>query len=102
MPKTSKNNHSHHHHPSISISPSSPHPAQQGACYGCGVALQTDFPAVNGYVPPDEYEEKRVHRQLYGMMLCARCSDLSQGRMVNAVAGQGGERMSAGKGTQRM
>lgn len=63
--------------------------SRQGACYGCGVALQTDFPEVSGYVPLDEYETKRHHRQLHGMMLCSRCSDLSHGRMVNAVAGQG-------------
>ena len=30
------------------------------------------------------------------MMLCSRCSDLSHGRMVNAVAGQGGAKLSAG------
>ena len=68
----------------------------QGNCYGCGVALQTDFPDVSGYVPADEYETKRQHRQLNGMMLCSRCSDLSHGRMVNAVAGQGGAKLSAG------
>ena len=51
---------------------------------------------MSGYVPPDEYETKRQHRQLNGMMLCSRCSDLSHGRMVNAVAGQGGAKLSAG------
>ncbi|EEH57941.1 uncharacterized protein MICPUCDRAFT_8887, partial [Micromonas pusilla CCMP1545] len=60
--------------------------------YGCGVALQTDHPDVSGYVPPEEYETKRVHRQLYASMLCSRCSALSNGRMINAVAGQGGAR----------
>jgi nitric-oxide synthase len=29
-------------------------------------------------------------------MLCLRCADLSHGRMVNAVAGQGGARLSKG------
>jgi hypothetical protein len=67
---------------------------KQGACYGCGVALQTDDVSVSGFVPEEEYETKRQHRQLYGMMLCARCSELSHGRMVNAVAGQGGARQS--------
>ena len=51
---------------------------------------------MSGYVPADEYETKRQHRQLNGMMLCSRCSDLSHGRMVNAVAGQGGAKLSAG------
>ncbi len=69
---------------------------KRGDCYGCGVALQTDFPSVSGYVPKDEYATKAHHRQLDGMMLCARCSDLSHGRMVNAVAGQGGARLQTG------
>ena len=69
---------------------------KRGDCYGCGVALQTDFPSVSGYVPPAEYATKAHHRQLDGMMLCARCSDLSHGRMVNAVAGQGGARLQTG------
>ena len=60
----------------------------RGNCYGCGVALQTERADVSGYVDPDEYETKRVHKQLFGMMLCARCGDLSNGAMVNAVAGQ--------------
>ena len=51
---------------------------------------------VSGYVPPAEYATKAHHRQLDGMMLCARCSDLSHGRMVNAVAGQGGARLQTG------
>ena len=68
----------------------------RGNCYGCGVALQTERADVSGYVDPDEYETKRVHKQLFGMMLCARCGDLSNGAMVNAVAGQGGARMSQG------
>ena len=58
--------------------------------------LQTDHPSVSGFVPLDAYETKRRHRQLDGAMLCARCSDLSHGLMVNAVAGQGGARMEAG------
>jgi len=53
---------------------------KRGNCYGCGVALQTGLPDVNGYVPPEEYETKRVHRQLHGMMLCSRCNDLSHGQ----------------------
>ena len=69
---------------------------KRGDCYGCGVALQTDFPEVSGYVTPAEYATKAHHRQLDGMMLCARCSDLSHGRMVNAVAGQGGARLRTG------
>ena len=68
----------------------------RGDCYGCGVALQTDLPSVSGYVPPAEYATKAHHRQLDGMMLCARCSELSHGRMVNAVAGQGGARLQTG------
>ena len=68
----------------------------RGDCYGCGVALQTERADVSGYVDPTLYETKRVHRQLFGMMLCARCGDLSNGVMVNAVAGQGGARMSQG------
>ena len=47
-------------------------------------------------MPPAEYATKAHHRQLDGMMLCARCSDLSHGRMVNAVAGQGGARLRTG------
>ena len=69
---------------------------KRGDCYGCGVALQTDLPSVSGYVPPAEYATKAQHRQLDGMMLCARCSELSHGRMVNAVAGQGGARLQTG------
>ena len=69
---------------------------KRGDCYGCGVALQTDLPSVSGYVPPAEYATKAHHRQLDGMMLCARCSELSHGRMVNAVAGQGGARLQTG------
>ena len=69
---------------------------KRGDCYGCGVALQTDTPEVSGYVPLIDYETKETHRQLNGMLLCSRCSDLSHGRMVNAVAGQGGARETSG------
>lgn len=47
-------------------------------------------------MPSEEYETKLQHKQLFGMMLCSRCSDLCNGRMVNAVAGQGGARLSKG------
>ena len=78
--------------------PGEPGPATRrtGDCYGCGVALQTDFPDVSGYVPLLEYQTKKHHRQLTGALLCARCGDLSHGHMVNAVAGQGGARVGAG------
>ena len=43
----------------------------QGTCYGCGAALQTEQEDAAGYVPPEKYELKRVHRQL-GQLVC-RC-----------------------------
>ena len=53
------------------------------------MSLQTDFPEVSGFVTSDEYETKRQHKQLFGMMLCARCSDLSHGRMARKLGGRG-------------
>lgn len=58
---------------------------QRCACYGCGADLQTAAPSVAGYVEPDRYEEKAVHRQLK-LLLCTRCRSLAQGEILPAVA----------------
>jgi len=69
--------------------------ATQGNCYGCGVSLQTKNTSIAGFVDPEEYATKATHRQ-YNMMLCARCSELSNGKFINAVEGQGGLKAAPG------
>ena len=54
-------------------------------CYGCGADLQTTNPAAAGYVEPERYELKAVHRQLK-LLLCRRCRALTHGEILPAVA----------------
>lgn len=56
----------------------------QGACYGCGLALQRVQPGAAGYVTPEKYASRLQHKHL-NKLLCERCQDLSNGRMVPAV-----------------
>jgi len=67
----------------------------RGSCYGCGVRLQVEAEAAPGYVERSAYEKKAERRQ-WGMLLCTRCSALSNGQFVNAVAGQGSVRSGRG------
>ena len=67
----------------------------QGNCYGCGVSLQTKDDTIAGYVDPKEYATKATHKQ-FNMMICARCAQLSNGKFVNAVEGQGGLKAAPG------
>jgi nitric-oxide synthase len=54
-------------------------------CYGCGVPLQASSPALSGYVAsPERLEEKARHKQ-FDHLLCARCQELSHGKMVPGV-----------------
>ena len=69
--------------------------AMQGNCYGCGVSLQTKDDTIAGYVDPKEYATKATHKQ-FNMMICARCAQLSNGKFVNAVEGQGGLKAAPG------
>ncbi|GJP82281.1 hypothetical protein CLOP_g12516 [Closterium sp. NIES-67] len=62
-------------------------------CYGCGAELQTRVEDAPGYIPPDRYEMKRRHKQLRSLA-CTRCQQLSHGRMVAAVTGHGGYRVT--------
>jgi nitric-oxide synthase len=60
----------------------------QGACYGCGARLQVTTELAPGYVSPERYAPKALHRQ-HDQLLCARCNGLANGKLVNAVQGQG-------------
>ncbi|CAI5506773.1 unnamed protein product [Closterium sp. Naga37s-1] len=62
-------------------------------CYGCGAELQTRVEDAPGYIPPDRYEMKKRHKQLRSLV-CTRCQQLSHGRMVAAVTGHGGYRVT--------
>ncbi len=54
-------------------------------CYGCGMSLQASNPARSGFVSSAErLEEKARHRQ-YDHLLCARCQELSHGKMIPGV-----------------
>ena len=57
---------------------------QRVGCYGCGADLQMDVLGAAGYVEPERYEVKAVHRQLK-QLLCRRCRALSQGEILPAV-----------------
>ena len=48
----------------------------QGTCYGCGAALQTEQEGAAGYVEPEKYELKRVHRQL-SQLVCGYVRQIS-------------------------
>lgn len=54
-------------------------------CYGCGAELQTEFKFMAGYVEPERYAEKKLHKQLRET-LCARCRSLAHGEILPAVA----------------
>ena len=57
---------------------------QRVGCYGCGADLQTVAPAAAGYVEPERYELKAVHRQLR-LLICRRCRALTHGEILPAV-----------------
>ena len=42
---------------------------QKAACYGCGADIQTRYDGAAGYVEPERYKEKILHRQL-DQLLC--------------------------------
>ena len=46
-------------------------PKVNGACYGCGIALQVEWPSALGYVDPEVYWGKRQHKQ-QNTLLCTR------------------------------
>jgi nitric-oxide synthase len=52
------------------------------------VRLQLIDPAAPGFVDAAKHAEKAERRQL-GLLLCSRCGALANGKLVNAVAGQG-------------
>ena len=54
-------------------------------CYGCGAELQTEYKFMAGYVEPERYAEKKLHKQLRET-LCARCRSLAHGEILPAVA----------------
>jgi len=56
-------------------------------CFGCGAELQMDDEEQPGFLVPEKYMVKKQHRQLR-TTLCLRCGDLSNGAMLNAIAGQ--------------
>ena len=60
----------------------------RGNCYGCGVALQIESAADAGYVERTKYME-RAKRKQTNIMLCNRCHELSNGKMVPGVEGLG-------------
>jgi len=56
----------------------------QGACYGCGLSLQTVQPGAAGYVTLEKYATRLQHKHL-NKFLCERCQELSNGHMIPAV-----------------
>ena len=68
---------------------------ERGACYGCGVKLQTVSSSAVGFVSEEEYALKKKNKQL-NLLLCSRCSHLANGQMINAVVGQGGQKIESG------
>jgi nitric-oxide synthase len=58
------------------------------------VRLQVSSAAAPGYVSPERYAPKALHRQT-DQLLCGRCSGLTHGVLANAVAGQGRNRGAA-------
>ena len=60
----------------------------RGACYGCGAALQVDSDAAAGFVEPEAFVT-RARRKQTGIMLCSRCRELCNGKMVPGVEGLG-------------
>lgn len=64
-------------------------------CYGCGAKVQTDDDSEVGFVETEEYQIKLKNRQL-SQLLCLRCANLANGKMINAVVGQGGAKISKG------
>ncbi|KAL6757450.1 hypothetical protein V8C86DRAFT_1669624 [Haematococcus lacustris] len=59
-------------------------PGAAGSCYGCGARLQVSVPLGPGYVAPEKYDLKALHRQLK-QVLCVRCQGLSHGVMIPGV-----------------
>ena len=56
----------------------------QITCYGCGAELQMEAAGRPGYLEPERYELKALHRQLR-QTLCARCRSMTQGEILPAV-----------------
>ena len=56
----------------------------QGSCYGCGLPLQAAQPGVAGYVAADKAAPMVQHKH-NKRILCERCQELSNGRMIPAV-----------------
>ena len=59
-----------------------------GNCYGCGVELQISDASTAGYVSPQVYETKKKYKQL-SQVLCSRCHELSNGKMIPGIADWG-------------
>ena len=57
--------------------------------------IQTVSPSAVGFVSEVDYETKKKNKQL-DLLLCLRCSNLSNGQMINAVVGQGGQKIETG------
>ena len=53
-------------------------------CYGCGAELQMESEGAPGFVEPERYELKALHKQLR-QTLCARCRAMTQGQILPAV-----------------
>ena len=56
----------------------------QICCYGCGAELQMEAEGTPGFVEPERYELKALHKQLR-QTLCARCRAMTQGQILPAV-----------------
>ena len=65
----------------------------QGSCYGCGLPLQAAQPGVAGYVAADKAAPSVQHKHSK-RVLCERCQELSNGRMIPAVEDFSSRQMS--------
>ena len=65
----------------------------QGSCYGCGLPLQAAQPGVAGYVAADKAAPMVQHKH-NKRILCERCQELSNGRMIPAVEDFSSRQMS--------
>lgn len=68
----------------------------QGSCYGCGLPLQTAQPGVAGYVAADKATPMVQHKH-NKRILCERCQELSNGRMIPAVQDFSSRQMSGSR-----
>ena len=62
-----------------------PNPSTRMVCYGCGVSLQASNPSQSGFVASAERLEEKVRHKQYDHLLCARCQELSHGKMIPGV-----------------